>query len=171
MTRQSTVALHPQVTRINTMLDDGVPYATIAREMGLKTSSVGRWALARKSELAKALDGEPTTTDVLSRLVEAADHARDARRQAKLTGSPVHQARMIKAEADVLTKLLDELGVQDTSLSEAFEEMQGLARALSVLIRTEPDAASALLKVARQVPALESFARTLATRLGASDDN
>lgn len=168
MTRQSTVALHPQVTRINMMLDDGVPYSVIAREMGLATSSVGRWAIARKSELAKLMDDEPTTANVITRLVEAADHARDARRQAKLTGSPVHQARMIKAESDVLSKLIDELGVTDTSVAEYMAEAESFSKAVQTMIRRDRDAALALLDAVNQFPALEPFGRTLATFLGVS---
>lgn len=166
MSRKSTVALHPQVTRINTMLDDGVPYATIAREMGLKTSSVGRWAIARKGELARVLDGEPTTANIVSRLVEAADHAQQARRQSKLTGSPVHQARMLKAETDVLLKLVDALGVTDTSVAEYLAETETFVAAVKVMIRDDRQAALALLDAVEQFPALEPFARALATHLG-----
>lgn len=168
MTRQSTVALHPQVTRINTMLDDGVPYATIAREMGLATSSVGRYQIARKSELAKLMDDEPTTASVIARLVEAADHARDARRQAKATGSPVHQARMIRAESDVLSKLIDELGITDTSVAEYMAEAESFSKAVQVMIRSDRDAALALLQAVDQFPDLAPFSRTLETYLGVS---
>jgi transposase-like protein len=168
MTRQSTVALHPQITRINTMLDDGVPYSVIAREMGLATSSVGRWAIARKSELSKLIDGEPTTTDVISRILEAADHARDARRQARLTGSPAHQARMIKAESDVLTKLIDELGVTDTSVAEYMAEAETFTKAVQVMIRQDRRAGLALLNAVDQFPELAPFGKTLATFLGVS---
>jgi len=167
VSRKSTVALHPQLARINLMLDDGVPYATIAREMGLKTSSVGRWAIARKSELVKAMQGEPTSADVLTRLVEAADHARDARRQSKLTGSPVHQARMIRAESDLLIKLLESLGVTDVSIAEYLAEAQAFSQAVQVMIRDDRQAALALLKALDGFPDLDAFARTLATHLGA----
>ncbi len=166
MTRQSTVALHPQVTRINTMLDDGVPYSTIASEMSLATSSVGRYAIARKGELARVLDGEPTTANIVSRLVEAADHARDARRQAKATGSPVHQSRMIRAESDVLTKLMSELGISDTSIADYMAEAEGLAEAVKVMIRRDHQAGLALLDAVDSIPELEAFARTLAKYLG-----
>lgn len=166
MTRQSTVALHPQVTRINTMLDDGVPYSTIASEMSLATSSVGRYAIARKSELSKLIDGEPTTTSVIFRLVEAADHARDARRQAKLTGSPVHQARMIRAESDVLSKLIDELGITDTSVADYMAEAESFSKAVQTMIRRDHQAGLALLNAVDSFPELEAFARTLAKYLG-----
>lgn len=166
MTRQSTVALHPQVTRINTMLDDGVPYSTIASEMGLATSSVGRYAIARKSELARVLDGEPTTADIIARLVEAADHARDSRRLSKATGSPVHQARMIRAESDVLTKLIVELGITDTSVAEYMAEAELFTKAVQTMIRRDHQAGLALLNAVDSFPDLEPFARTLAKYLG-----
>ncbi|WP_341954548.1 hypothetical protein [Microbacterium sp. LWH13-1.2] len=150
------------------MLDDGVPYSVIAKEMSLATSSVGRYAIARKSELARVLDGEPTTANVLTRLIEAADHARDSRRQAKLTGSPVHQARMIKAESDVLTKLIDELGITDTSSAEYMAEAELFTEAVKVMIRRDPQAGLALLSAVDTFPELEAFARTLAKYLGVS---
>ncbi|MFB7250553.1 hypothetical protein [Microbacterium sp. NPDC056234] len=49
------------------MLDDGVPYAVIARTVGnTSLASVGRYAISRKSEAAKIVDDEPGMTDVLS---------------------------------------------------------------------------------------------------------
>ncbi len=167
MGRTSSVATHPQVARINSMLDDGVTYAEIARTVGgTSTAGVGRYALSRKGELARVLDGEPTTANVLTRLIEAADHARDSRRLAKATGSPVHQARMIKAESDVLTKLIDELGITDTSVAEYVAEAELFTKAVQVMIRRDHQAGLALLNAVDSFPELEPFARTLAKYLG-----
>ncbi|WP_230100606.1 hypothetical protein [Microbacterium sp. Bi98] len=148
------------------MLDDGVTYAEIARTVGgTSTASVGRYAISRKGELAKLIDGEPTTANVIARLLEAADHARDARRHAKLTGSPVHQARMIKSESDVLSKLIDELGVTDMSIAEYLADIEIFTQAVHVMIRDDAHAARALLTAVEQFPELDQFARTLATHL------
>ncbi|AZH78178.1 hypothetical protein CSX12_06720 [Microbacterium sp. Y-01] len=112
------------------------------------------------------LDGEPTTANVIIRLVEAADHARDARRLAKATGSPVHQARMLKAETDVLTKLVEALGITDTSVSEYMEEAEQLMAAVKGMVHHDRQAGLALLNETYRIPELAPFARTLETLLG-----
>ncbi|MCC2031943.1 hypothetical protein [Microbacterium allomyrinae] len=145
MARQSTVTTHPQVARINEMLADGVPYSEIARHMGLSLASVGRYALLVKSELAKFVDDEPSAYVVITRLLEAADHAQEARRRSRVSGSPIHQARAIKAETDVLARLVDELGITDTSATEVYQASHELVQVLAEYARDEPQYARALI--------------------------
>ncbi|MFJ2541559.1 hypothetical protein [Microbacterium sp. NPDC087589] len=146
------------------MLDDGVPIATIARDMALANSTLARYASLRKSDLVKIVDDEPGVTDVLSRLVEAADHARLIRRQVKVAGSPVAQSRAIKGEAEILSKLLTELGIDDISISKFLEEAQALVSALKVFFRSYPDSAADLLDVFKQTPELSQLASALGAR-------
>lgn len=166
MGRNSTVVTHKQRTRIDTMLDDGVSYADIARTVGgTSVASIGRYALSRKSELAKIVDDAPGVTLVLSRLVEAADHARTVRRQSKLAGSPMAQSRAIKGEAEILAKLITELGIDDTSIDEALEEVQALTVGVRLFVRTYPDSAPDLLGVLSENPETRGLADALSAQI------
>lgn len=165
MGRHSTVATHPQRTRIDTMLDDGIPYSTIARDMSLALASVGRYALSRKSELAKIVASEPGVTEILTRLLNAADHAQQLRRQSKLTGSPVAQARAIKTESELLSKLIGELGIDDARVGEFVEEAQALAMAVKVFFRTYPESAADLLSILSKTPDTQQIAQALRAQM------
>lgn len=146
MGRHSTVARHPQRARIESMLDDGISYAEIVRTVGnLSVASVGRFALSRKSELAKIADGLPNVTDLATRLIEAADDAQDLRRHSRVTGTPVARARAIRAEVEVLTKLLHDLDVTDASYGELAEQVQTLVHGLSEFASTQPEHARPLI--------------------------
>lgn len=146
MGRHSTVATHPQRARIESMLDDGISYAEIVRTVGgTSIASVGRFALSRKSELAKIAENLPTVTDIAARLIEAADDAQDLRRYARVTGTPVARARAIRAEVEVLTKLLHDLDVNDASYGELAQQVQTLIRGLSEFASTSPEHARPLI--------------------------
>lgn len=144
------------------MLDDGISYEVISRTVGnTSVSAVGRFALSRKSELAKVVDQEPGVTDVLSRLVQIADHARDVRQRSKLSGSPVSQSRAIKSEAEILGKLLTELGVDDIRLTEVMAEAQAMATGIRVFVRTYPEAAEDLISIFEKTPETTDLAMAL----------
>lgn len=162
MSRASTVATHPQRARIESMLDDGVSYADIVRTYPvLSLASVGRFALSRRSELAKIASDEPGVTDVLSRLVQIADHAQEIRRHMKVAGTPVAQSRAIKTESEILTKLLTELGVDDVTVLDALTESQSLIGGFKVFLRSFPESAHDLLNVFADIPELAQLAQTL----------
>lgn len=146
MGRHSTVATHPQRARIESMLDDGVSYAEIVRTVGnVSLASVGRFALSRKSELAKIADGMPNVTDLSARLIEAADDARDLRRYSRVTGTPVARARAIRAEVEVLTKLMHDLDVTDSTQEELYAQVQAVVKALQAFASAEPEHARPLI--------------------------
>lgn len=166
MARPHSIKNHPQVHRINSMLADGVPHAEIAREMSIPRSTLSRYSLLIKSEMAKVVDDEPGVTAILGRLVEAADHAQLVRRQAKVSGSPVAQTRAIKTEAELLTKLLTELGVDDIRIAEFLDEAQGLAIALREYVRANPDAASTLIRLLESTPQTAELANALKNQIG-----
>lgn len=164
--RPSTVANHPQVARIDSMLDDGVSYAVIARTVGgLSLASVGRYALSRKSDLAKMAEGSPNVTDLTLRLLDAADHARDARRHAKVAGSPVAQTRAIATEASILGKLLADLDVRDTREADLHRQVGELVAALQEHAKSAPDSARSLLETFRAHPTLNDLTTALAGQL------
>ena len=150
MGRHSTVATHPQRARIESMLDDGVSYSEIARRVGgTSIASVGRFALSRKSELARIADDLPNVTDLSSRLIEAADDARDLRRHSRAAGTPVARARAIRAEVEVLTKLLQGLDVTDSTHGELADQVKSLIHSLSEFAKRQPEHARPLIELLR----------------------
>lgn len=148
------------------MLDDGVPYSAIAREVAVPLSTLGRYALLRKSELAKLADDEPGITAVLTRMVEVADHAQQIRRQTKIAGSAVAQSRAIKSELEVLGKLLTELGITETSIAEYGEQISALVSVIKKFVREHPDSASDFIAVMAQTPETAELARALRAQNG-----
>ena len=162
--RYSLVARHPQVDRINSMLDDGVPYAVIASKFGVSLAGVGRYALSRKSELANLLEGQPAVTDITLRLLEAADHARDARRLSK-SSSPYAQTKAIATEASILGKLLGDIGISDTRQADLEAQVSELINALAEHADAFPDSARQFLETMRAHPALSQLTEALARRM------
>ncbi len=164
--RPSTVRNHPQRARIDSMLDDGVSYSTIVRTVhGLSLSSIGRYALSRKSDLAKLADGEPNLTTVVGRLLEAADDARDMRRQARLTAAPVGRSRAIKTEADILVKLINQLSIDDMAIAEFLTQVEALIPVLAKFASTHPDSARPLADELSADPATADLGAALMTRI------
>ncbi len=151
MGRPNSVLAHPELTRINSMLDAGLTYDKIIRTVGsLSLSALSRHAISRKTELARLVDDEPGVTNILVRLTEVADHAQKLRRESKFTGTPVHQARAIKAELDALGKLADKLGIDDLVTESVAEEFKAFTMALKIFNRTYPESAADLIAVLKK---------------------
>lgn len=148
MGRTNTITTHVERRRIDRMLTDGVSYAEIVRTVGgVSLSALGRYALSRKGELSKLVDDEPGVTDILTRLTEVADHARQLRRESRSTATPAAQARAIKAELESLSKLTDKLGIDQLATETMGDEFRAFAMALKIFQRTYPDSAADLLTV------------------------
>lgn len=163
--RASTVVNHPQRNRIDQMLDDGVSYRVIGTEMSVSVSSVGRYAISRKSQLARALDDEPNTVDIGLRLKEAADNARDLRRRVGGVGTPLAQARAIKVEMDALAALRTHVGGDDITALDVLEEAQDVVNAVVDLAKSHPESASALADHMAERKSLRDLTRSLRTRI------
>lgn len=161
MGRINVIHNHPMRSRIDAMISDGIPQVEIARRMSLAPSTLSRYISATKSELAKIVDEEPGVVDVLSRLVEVADHARTIRQHSKLSASPVSQARAVKTEAEILTKLLSELGIQQTTVTNTLDESRALVTAFKIFLRTYPESSRDLITVLDEIPELTDLARAL----------
>lgn len=166
MGRTNAVANHPQVSRINAMLDDGVTYAEIARAVGgTSVPAIGRYALSRKSDLAKVAEHEPSTTDVILRAVQIADDARDLRQKSR-TGTPVARARAIKVESEALSVLINHLGIDDLGAEGVFHEVAALIEALGEHAKQDPDATRSLLRTMAGHPALADLRAALRRQIG-----
>lgn len=163
--RTSTVVNHPQRNRIDQMLDDGVSYRAISTEMGVTVSSIGRYAISRKSQLARVMDDEPNTVDIGLRLREAADNARDLRRRVGGVGTPLAQARAIKVETDSLAALRSHVGGDDLTALDILEEAQDVVNSITDLAKSNPNAAAALAEHMDERKSLRDLTASLRTRI------
>ncbi|WP_143017872.1 hypothetical protein [Microbacterium testaceum] len=165
--RLSTVEKHPQLARINQAIDDGVSYRDISSLFGLSLAATGRYALSRKSELAKVFADEVSVTDVILRALEAADHARDVRRQSRHGSSPLVQSRAIRAELDALSRLGDHLGIDDTAIADHLAEGADLVQMVVAHLRDDETARQLLDRMERS-PRFANDARAIREALATS---
>ncbi|WP_295832929.1 hypothetical protein [uncultured Microbacterium sp.] len=103
-------------------------------------------------------DGQPNVTDVVSRVLDAADDARDLRQYIRLTGTPVQRARAIRVELDALDKVMNTLGISNTDMGETVEQTTALVRAILAHVITDESAAALIDRIAA-IPGLEDLAR------------
>lgn len=75
------------------------------------------------------------------------------------------QSRAIKGEAEILAKLITELGIDDTSIDEALEEVQALTVGVRLFVRTYPDSAPDLLGVLSENPETRGLANALSAQI------
>lgn len=162
--RPSTVETHPARARIDAALDAGETYESIRTWTGLSVSALSRYAISRKSDLAKLLEDEPSTTDVIVRAVQIADDARDLRQRSR-HATPVARARAIKVESEALSVLINHLGIDDTTAERAFEQSMELVNALAEFVVQDPEGTRSLLRTLRAHPVLSDLADALKKRL------
>jgi hypothetical protein len=146
MGRRSSIGGHPQRAAIERAISEGVPGVEIARRYTLSESSISRHKLLRNDALGQLADVDaPAPSDLLQRLLELADDARQARRITAVSGTPVARARAQASELAALTALLDRLGVTDVAILEAASGVELLVRALANHIVETPEHAAGLL--------------------------
>lgn len=164
MGRQSSIIGTPIQARVDAMLDAGETLTEIRSETGASLSALSRYNTFRKSHIARVVDAESNIFDLIQRLQQAADDARDARRHAQRSGSAAARARAISTEAALLGRLLDSLGVDDSRVAEELETARGLV--LAIRDHIEHDETSvAIIERIRSVPGLADVAVALSRRL------
>ncbi|MEO2133200.1 hypothetical protein [Microbacterium sp.] len=161
---RDTIKGRPIQGRIDQLLDAGTTYKEIRTLTGLSVPAIGRYAISRKSQLAKVADGEPAVTDVILRLIDAADDARELRRQSRVVGTPVQRARAIKIETELLVRLIDTLGIDDTSVSDFVGQVEALLPVLRTFAVEQPENARHLIEAL----AADTATRDLGTALVAN---
>lgn len=160
--RPSSVSNHPAVQTINRMLDGGETYDAIIRTVGnVSASALSRYAISRKSELAKVADDNTGVITLLGRLTDVADHARELRKLSRISGTPMAQARAIKAETDVLNRMISSLGVDGNVLGDIEEEIRALVTALTIFRRSFPESAEDLIEILHKTPQTTQLALAL----------
>lgn len=163
MGRASTIAGTAIEGKVNELLDRGASFSEVSKLTGAHPSSVQRWSVIRKSQPARVTDGEPNLYDMLSRLGQTLDDAREVRRASR-TSSPATRARAIQTEVSVIEKILDQLGISDASVFEAMEQAHEVITAVRDHALEDRDASDIIPRL-RAIPGLEDAAAALQGRL------
>lgn len=163
--KASTIATHPARVEIEAALNAGEPYRSISAKFGVSRSSLSRFVLSR-APLAKVLTDEPNLTEIIPRLIEAADDAQALRRQTRASGNAAARSRAIKVESDLLATLADRLGIEDVTLAEFVEQCADLIRSLREFALRDPDAARSLILTLREHSSLSDLKDALRVLIG-----
>lgn len=163
--KASTIAVHPARAEIEAALNAGEPYRSISAKFGVSRSSLSRFVQSR-GPLAKVFNDEPNLTEIIPRLLEAADDAQALRRLTRTSGNAAARARAIKVESDLLATLADRLGIEDMTLAEFIDQTSDLIRALREFALANPDAARPLILTMRDYSSLKEVRMALRTLTG-----
>jgi len=162
--RASTIRNHPARAEIDRALSAGEPYRSIAQKFSVSRSALSRYNLSRKP-LVRVMDDEPNITDAVARLVEAARDAGELRRLTRVSANPPARARAIKVEADILTTLIDRLGIDDLAVDEFLEQVQELARGLQKFAKEHPESARELVATLDGTPVLRELSDAIKEKI------
>jgi hypothetical protein len=116
--------------------------STISGQFGISTSSIHRHVAAHlQPELREALRGSQSvsTSDLMQRIAEIADAARDARRAAIGSSNTSASIRAGDGELRALLALLNQLGIDDIEILNTLREGEVLARAVGAVAGAYPD--------------------------------
>lgn len=163
MARKSSIATHPQREAIENALAAGVTGAEIARRYGVSESAISRHRISRMDVLRQVADADiPDPASVIQRLMELADDARQTRKLAALSGTPVTRARAQSAELAALDKLTERLGIDDTTLVHLATATSALVRAVQRYVQSHPERLSDVTAALREHQELYELADALA---------
>ena len=163
---RSSIAGRPIQARVDELLDQGSTLAEIRTLTGAHPSSVHRYANSRKSHLARVVDDEPNVLDIVSRLVANAEDARQARIAASVSGNHTARSRALKLEAEVLTKLMTALGVDDLAQAKVNSQIDELIIVLRTFAQDYPAEARPLVSALKKNNQTAELGEALATQLG-----
>lgn len=159
MSRRSSIDTHPQREAIEAALASGVTGASIARQFGVSESAISRHRVSRMDAIAQIADLEtPDPANVITRLIELADDARQTRKLAALSGTPVTRARAQASELAALDKVIDRLGIDDVTVVHLAGATSALVRAVQTYVRKHPESTADILAILREHEELHELA-------------
>jgi len=165
MGRPSSVTTHPKLDAIENEIREGRTLTEIAGRYGLSVQSLSRWAISRKARLAAELDEDGiSVSSLLARLTDVADAAREARRQATYA-TPAVRARALETESRVLAQILNQVGIDDTTVSAHLAAWQRFAGIVAKHVSKYPDTAPELIAALRADDDLAGLGDSLAARI------
>lgn len=141
MARTNTIDTHPDREKIIAEMASGVPFVDIARRYPpVSVYALSRYKTKRSDMLGEILKSDSVdVTDVFGRVVDLADSARIARRLADaMNATPSVRAKAISTELTVLDRLMNRLGMDDTSLARHAQAVTPLVRAIQRVARKHP---------------------------------
>lgn len=140
MSRRSSIDSHPQREAIEKALASGITGAQIARQYGVSESAISRHRISRMDAIAQIADLDmPDPASVVVRLMELADDARQTRKLAALSGTPVTRARAQASELAALDKVINRLGIDDVTVVHLAGATSALVRSVQRYVQRHPE--------------------------------
>lgn len=139
--RPCTICAHADLSEIDAGIIAGTPIARLSRDHGVSADSVRRHIRSHLApEARQALRGAESlsTSDLISRVADVADSARDARLSALDDGERSVALRAGTAEVRALEALFDRLGVDDLEVLDQLRDGERLATAVGIATRVDP---------------------------------
>lgn len=162
---------HSDREAIEAALITGEGISHISRQFGIPADALRRHLRVHVSEVAKAsllgVDGL-SASDLVHRVLDVADSARERRLTAEAAGQPGAASRAGDSELRALAVLADRMGVTDTDLIEEVESAHQLALAVGLATRSSPAVGHA---VAARLRTMDGQAGVLADALEAHATN
>ncbi|WP_092966290.1 LysM peptidoglycan-binding domain-containing protein [Agromyces sp. CF514] len=167
MGRPSTIESHERFNDISHALDRGDTLTEVSSRFGVSVQALSRWNISRKSQLAAQLDDDALNVpDLLQRLTDVADDARLARRESKHF-TPAARSRAIEAESRVLAGIIDRLGIDDLTISDALTVNAMFTQTVAAWVQAEPEHSRSLVRQLQRHDhdQISAAGNTLAARL------
>lgn len=165
MGRNSTVRTHPQLAEIELRLAAPMPNVPqLAREFHVSKDALYRHRLAviiprLRAELA--MPEQAATTELLARMVSAADDQHLVRKALLDAGELAAHSAAVLAEAKILDQIFTKLGVDNTTTIELAVEQDAFARAVGRAMRADPSIAGPILDQLRDDDSLTGWAAAI----------
>lgn len=165
MGRPSTVESHPKLDAILAEIRAGRTLTEIAARYGLSLQAMSRFVISRKSQLVAELDDDGiTVSSLVQRLTDVADAAREARKQSQFA-SQATRSRALEAEARVITQIMNQVGIDDITVSDNLRDGQRFVRLVAKWATEHPEHAFGLVSALQADNDLNDLGDALAARL------
>ena len=156
--RPCSTCSHADRAEIENALLSAGSLSSLSSRWGLSVAGVKRHIAGHMApELREQLRGSQAmnVTDLLQRLADIANDARDARTRALDAGNVSISLKAGDAELRALATITGRLGVDDSAVLAQLRDGEMLARAVGSLIRSHPQAVEALVAALEQGGASE----------------
>jgi len=146
--RPCSLCAHRHRAEIDAALEMGVSVLALMGRFEFSRSAGYRHLrlhLRPETLMRSVTDHAEDATDLLSRLTEVADDMRNMRRAAVATGNVPSGVKAADAEVRAVLAISERLGVDDSTVIHALDQLSAVARAALVVAEEQPQAAKALL--------------------------
>lgn len=144
MARTCSICTSPQVRSVNASLGEGITIAALARETAFSESALRRHAAAHLMRIADLGPDATGISDLADRLRLALDDVDRVRRSALATARGDLAVKAAATAARIIGDLIQHLGIEDLSTTDALRDGQQLAQAVAHATRERPEVGRAV---------------------------